>query len=301
MNDFINNILSRHIDPAGNIIPRLPGKFEAVNFPAVNATDLSAGIDTVQQVNLPRETTGISKAYSSETNFTAVTASPTQRDSISHTPVVQEIYSDAALFRENEHADQVPAIKNTIPVKREISTDKKDMQDNSVEILNKQEMPLHSEIKPLIEKPLVNLVNEKNSTNDFEQQEIPERFLLNRYDDKGEIATVKEGALHQHISILKQKIVKASAEKKNNVAEDKITIQPGLIRPVMNELNVRTNLNTSAISNDQAMSSVIKVSIGRIEVRAVTNGTPAKVNRTVLQKPNLTLDDYLKRRNSNGK
>jgi hypothetical protein len=302
MNDFIGNILSRHLDPVANIVPRLPGKFEPVNFPAANVVeDFSAGFDTPQEVNISQGTAKPGKENNKETIFGAVTTVTPHNNSISTNQLVQQLNDDTAKYPENENAPQISERKNIIPVEHEFTGDKQVNQEASFGILNKQEIPVYSEIKLLAVNPVVNNQPKGNSLlNDFEQQKMPGSIFINKPDDTV-IPAGKEGALHQHISILKQKIVKASAERRGDISEDKKTIQPGLIKPVMNNMNVRTNFNPSPVSNDQPVSSVIKVSIGRIEVRAITTAPPAKVNRTVLQKPNLTLDEYLKRRNSNGK
>lgn len=50
-----------------------------------------------------------------------------------------------------------------------------------------------------------------------------------------------------------------------------------------------------------SQAPVIKVTIGRIEVRAVTQTAPPIVKNTPAPKPRLTLEDYLKQQNSNSK
>jgi hypothetical protein len=289
MNEFISNILNRHINPVTNIVPRLPGTFEPVNFPAANSVDLSAGIDTIREVSLPQ---GIKVGKDNNASFNSVATLTPEQNIISDKQFVQHTN---AVFPENKNADQASVSKNIIPIGHEFYTDKKVDQKNSFERFDTQEIPIHSEIKAITIKPL----NEK-PVNDLEQQEMPGSVLINKLNDDTDIPAKKEGALHQHISILKQKIVKASV-KKNNVAGDKKMIQAGLIKPLVNEQDLRTNPRISPVLNEQPMSTVIKVSIGRIEVRAVTNATPQKISRTVLQKPNLTLDDYLKRRNATEK
>jgi len=303
MNDFISNILSRHADTATNIVPRLPGKFEPVNFPAANVVeDFSAGFDTPQEVNISQGTTKPVKENNKETIFGSVTTVTPHNNSISTNQLAQQLNDDTAKYPEDENAPQISERKNIILVEHEFTGDKKVNRETSFEILNKEEIPVYSDINPIaVNNPVANNeLNEKPLLNDFEQQKMPGSILINKPDDTV-IPAGKEGALHQHISILKQKIVKTSAERRGDISEDKKTIQPGLIKPVMNNMNVRTNFNPSPESNDQPVSSVIKVSIGRIEVRAITTAPPSKVNRTVLQKPNLTLDEYLKRRNSTEK
>ena len=48
----------------------------------------------------------------------------------------------------------------------------------------------------------------------------------------------------------------------------------------------------------QTTPPAIKVSIGRIEVRAIVSSAPEKKNTISSQKPDMTLDDYLKKRNN---
>ncbi|MGN6401434.1 MAG: hypothetical protein ACTHMD_13335 [Flavisolibacter sp.] len=51
---------------------------------------------------------------------------------------------------------------------------------------------------------------------------------------------------------------------------------------------------------NQTESPVIKVSIGRIDVRAIVSSQPEKTISNARQKPSMSLEDYLKKRN-NGK
>jgi len=50
---------------------------------------------------------------------------------------------------------------------------------------------------------------------------------------------------------------------------------------------------------EKNMPPAIKISIGRIEVRAIISPTPEKKNTISSQKPDMTLDDYLKKRKDN--
>ena len=62
---------------------------------------------------------------------------------------------------------------------------------------------------------------------------------------------------------------------------------------------IEWNNRTSGISNDnlEQQKSVIRVNIGRIEVRAVTPSTPPPQHRSKQLRPVLSLDDYLSQRN----
>jgi len=299
MNEFVNNILLRHLDPVTNIIPRLPGKFEPVNFPSANTVDLSTTVETVQEVSLPQKKNQVDKGYSFETNVNDVIPLTPQLPVKSGNHFVQQLHSDEPAPLQNEVKST--GNKTISTPGQEFAADKKNEHEISFEKLKDQEKPVDNGIKPVtvntsIERPSIDLFNEKPAIENAEQQGVPGNFLLNKPFDIV-VPADKEGTLHQHISILKQRIVKASAEKKNSFSEDKKTIQAGLVKPVINNQHVRTNMNASIVSNEQPVSSVVKVSIGRIEVRAVTNAAPPKVNRSVIQKPNLTLDEYLKRKN----
>ncbi len=56
------------------------------------------------------------------------------------------------------------------------------------------------------------------------------------------------------------------------------------------------NLKKNIAQND---SPVVKISIGRIDVRAVVSTQPEKKVNNTTQKPNMSLDDYLKKRSDN--
>lgn len=277
MNEFINNILLRHLDPITNIVPRLPGKFEPVNF-AADTPGFAEGTDFVQEVSKPQP---VMRSVKEDNGVIGINTVFPQQDQISGKQVFQHAVE---LLPANKNADEAEWSKNLIPLMQGLPGEKKSKTEAPFEMPGKQEK---------ITPAGINAFNERQTADDNAQ---PDNLLINKPGDEN-ISAIKEGTLHHHISIIKQKIVKASAEKKNNFSEDKKTVQSALIKPVVNNINTGAKLNTQPVLNEQPATSVIKVSIGRIEVRAVTNSTPQKISRPAIQKPNLTLDEYLKRKN----
>ena len=71
----------------------------------------------------------------------------------------------------------------------------------------------------------------------------------------------------------------------------------GLENPTfLSRRHVDATKTLSGKSKNDGHESVIKVTIGRIDVRAVTQNNPLKPRRVATPKPKMSLDDYLKKR-----
>ena len=287
MNGFINNILRRHTDAVAGIMPRLPGKFEPVNFPVANSTeDFSAKTEASQPFNVIQGITETGIENKRATNSNSGKSTPTANSSIANDQNIQPPNNNTRPFNESTNNGQGSIIKNIIPV------DKDAGEKITGENIFKVEKSVFNEIKP------ANQFKEKPPVENFDEQELAGKVLMNVQPGR---SNKNDGNEHEQDSPVKKNIIKPATKKESHLLEDSKPLQAGLIKPSIQNLNAGVNHNASPVLREQSMSSVIKVSIGRIEVRAVTSAAPVKVNSPVLQKPRLSLDEYLKNRNGTQK
>lgn len=241
MTRFIQNIISRHLNPVANIRPRLTGKFESPGFnPAFT-----------------KETFAASPVIDQPVNTGPISTHTGMREKIMHSilPAVQQpgAILPAEKFQHTQ-TDPNEQLKSSEPAKNDTSG--RIDNDRSAEIYNK----------------------------DHEEREyIP-----------GKDHTAKAGN-----TIIPEKI--QPLIKALHVEEDPKNSTPGkplFAKQGMHGFETTPGIFSSEIYQQQAMPAVIKVSIGRIEVRATTAANPAKINREPLQKPKMSLEEYLEKRNT---
>ena len=281
MSGFINNILSRHTDTVASIIPRLPGKFEPVNFPAGNAKEnFSVVTESSQPFNVIQGITETGFENKKAANINSSQSIPPVNSGNSNDQNIQPVNNNNTVFSKRSNTGQTSIIKNIIPV------DKDADENTDGENISKVQRSVFNELKS---------VNQFNSfVENFDDQELTGKILMNKQPGT---SNIKDDIGNEQDSQIRKNVIKPASAKRNNALEDAKLLQAALIKPSIQNLNAGANHNASPLLREQTMTSVIKVSIGRIEVRAVTSAAPVKVNRPVLQKPRLSLDDYLKNRN----
>lgn len=281
MNGFINNILRRHTETIAGIMPRLPGKFEPVNFPVTNSgEDISAGTEASQLFDPVGRIAEPGVENKNAVNIdagTSITASNSRK-------AAHQIFKplNDATRPESTNTHETTINKNIRPVNNDAG------EKINIENISVGERSTANEIKP------GNRVEGKNRIENFDEAEQTGKILANHQSVRSNNTEKNEN--EQDLSF-NQDIIKPASAKRDSTLEDLKSPQAGTIKPAMPNLNAATNFNNSPVVREQTMSSVIKVSIGRIEVRAVTSAAPIKTNRPVLQKPRLSLDEYLKNRN----
>ncbi len=283
MNGFISNILSRHTDTVANIIPRLPAKFEPVNFPAANSTEaFSVRTEANHPFNIVQPNIESSIENKKVADINPGKSTTMVNSSIVNDQNIQPINNNNTVFNKSSNTGQTSNIKNIIPADKEVD------ENINGENISKVQRSVFNEIKTgnqFKEKPLPENFDEQELTGKVWMNKQP--MTLNGKDDMGD----------EHGSRSEKNIIKPVTTNGNHFLEKVKHVQGGLIKPSIQNLNAGVNPNTLMAQGEQNMSSVIKINIGRIEVRAVTAPAPVKINRPVLQKPRLSLDEYLKNRN----
>lgn len=302
MSLFINNILSRHLNQQANVQPRLPGKFEPVNLSVTNTHESFAG-ETVAEA-IP--STGISgqsvqtgneyKATASGNGITAVPETVQQTNLNAAAP--QHVF--AAMHTNEWGNENNPQEKTnaTIPIVQKIPVEKNEQSQTTSLPGDSQGQalvfPVSNQILQMepLHDPALNTVSSIRVT--------PVTGLMNNPMDGSETATGYDELLNRNLTQLRQKIKKNQPGKiSSNIYQTSGSEINNSIQPSMHIQPEMKAAAANAVLGEQVVNSVVKISIGRIDVRAVTSPNPVKVAKSQPQKLNLTLDDYLKKRNGN--
>lgn len=262
MNDYINNIVSRHAEPTMNIQPRLTGLFETSYsehslLPVAEQTTVvpEEGKQTIESPGLYINDTNQAQPFieqpaepflfddkKSQPLEDPVTVSPEKNK------VVTEVLSPSPLKQ------QLDPVWEMVTPEKKLVDKGESLQSHTTLVVNKE---FHYE-----------LINQLAKDIDPGKENVP---------------VIKPGDIDPVINDEKNKFEKKAGQL--------------LFPPVQPVLRSSGNA-VEAIFNYHEGSSVIKVSIGRIEVKAVSSeskATKPTVERS--SRPTMSLDEYLKKRN----
>ena len=275
MNHFINHLLSRHNEPDNNLKPRVRGRFE----PATHAPGIFAGDD-------PKAFTDDHFTRQPEINNIDQTVSLPEerlRPALSVKPTAA---SDPAMTSwkprqetETVHTHPFPAFFPPYSTGRE----------NRIHHQGETEDTLEGNKPSSVVQPAGWLVQEKGSVH--EKIRNPEELFLKNNDEnqRAGFTDRKVSAIHADSSA---ETVQPVLKKYNtNDTESSPDALPGL-------LGLRHFHAPPVQIQHEANQPVIKVTIGRIDVRAVVQATSAPLKSTAAAKPKLSLEEYLKQRNN---
>ncbi len=300
MSLFINNILSRHLNQQANIQPRLPGKFEPVQFAPTNAPEIFAAesaAETIPAAGISKQSLQTGNETTGSDNGIAAIAPTVQQANLNAAApqnVFKAMHTSEWL---NEHNQEVKENAATTMAEKMPGEKKEHIQAlNEPGNSGDQELtsPLNTRTLQTdsLKDPALNTVSSIRAT--------PVAGLMNNPVIEPETGTEYDELLNRNLTQLRQKIKKNQPGKKGNniyqspAAEINNSMQPSMnLQPQMKAAAANVTLG------EQVVNSVVKISIGRIDVRAVTTPSPVKVAKSQPQKLNLTLDDYLKKRNGN--
>jgi hypothetical protein len=269
MSGFISHIIARHTNPGFTIHPRLPGKFEP-GFIRENIYP-EASYDTGSAFEQSDKKPAVSIAGdpgNERSHFSKITVSqnwPSGQETIvgkDNDPPPEKVNSgrsDISNARNIDPTDPFEPVKTTSFQKRAF-----------LNMVFPDKPGDLSETDP---------VEEKN------HEEMPS-FMEN---------DPKPNTMHAYLSSNGDTMPQAGKSEKGYLNSKELLIYQG-----SNGMKKNSNSSLSGFLNmnrQQKISSVIKVSIGRIDVRTITDPKPVKVNASDLHNPKMTLDDYLKKRN----
>lgn len=265
MNNFISNLISRHIAPANNVMPRLRGKFEAEsNLSNTLPGDISSSVENF-----------------TEPTAAAATLPPPPPISQKHTGVEkkeQTFSFESEPDFLNQNTDH-PEIINDHPVK-----------------------PLNIAVEEFTKEPVQN----KTLKNDEVADPVPGK----KNDQKENHLVIT----NYHKTANEEWVIKQENKKEKDVL---FPVEPKPIDPFIgnNEFAISSHKqggllgeppafnhakgNQHFVINDSAedhSTPIIKVTIGQINVRAVTSPQVTAKKQQMVPKPTLSLEDYLKQR-----
>ena len=295
MNGFISRLVSNHTNPTRNVMPRLKGTFET--FPSFQQTSPDSFGEEHIEGRISNQYNSLNQNKSPDANLhTAKTQKeivPGKENSESNSiidyseenqqtvkPVnIRPGISNVENPQQNwqEHETNLKAVTTRLDLAA-INDDtgtsfinndfKKNIKVNESDELNQNEIPgksTNENFTETIENYLL-IPNMKNAAGNFNsQQYIP--------DDQQSDA---ENSLPQQTP--------ANRKQQLNMA-------------IVNAFRLIQNENAAAKNTGEDSTQVIKVNIGRIDVRAVTQQTPP-AREAVRPKHAMSLDDFLKKKNN---
>lgn len=301
MNNFINNIISRNTEQSTNVKPRLRGKFEpeSISSTMLLADDLSR-FETHQKKSPTLKTVEPGTVVSEE--FKTI---PKEE------PDVTKAKSDKPYA--GKEAELIIEKDKDVPFRFSPSLNKKffEKSDEPEEKRNEQFEPVNkSTFQLLREEPGLNTSDtpEKNETCPATEPlnvnlEIgrKKRFTVANLEQSNKIQVVAENpapfATEKVKPALKESKAEDSKFKTNKTEFQGLLGEPPGLRNYKKEPGNNSNTSDSYFSGNAEARPVIKVTIGRIDVRAVTQPTPSANLPKTTPKPKMSLEDYLKQRN----
>ncbi len=259
------------MDSVGHIKPRLPGKFESLNYPGriLNQEYSAPNVDIHPLNNGRTEITETSKKNEPKLNENSISSS-TALSSMNDVSPNSESFHLAKDFSQEE--TNIPQISN---------------------------IDYKANLKPIAIEPLMNsrFKYDLPIANSKGVEEV-DSAIINSKADKSNLIDKSNELTNEKLTLLKAQIIQPLSEKSKTEKELPNTIYSSSKLPGLENTNRRSiKLFTESLPQ-QSMSTVIKVSIGRIEVRAISPPAELKIKRDSVQKPRMSLEDYLKKRNS---
>lgn len=271
MNGFISNILGRNKD--GAISPRLPGMFEYRRLTADTANStLGFTLETVEPNDKPGEFTENLQPQSALQNGI------NKREKNDRTETPYQTTAGNETIQEFQFPVSDPKTKAK---KINVGEVTPELQQTSLTERTSKEFLSGKSSSFTLQNPVHHgdgYGKKIDHATDSLNASIP--FVIKPFSDNGDIRALNRLSNVENIS-----------SKKSQLPERGIN-------PVIKNANTTLFPRYVERANERDHPSVIKVSIGRIEVRAVQQPNPviARENRSQLTK--VTLEEYLKKRNS---
>jgi hypothetical protein len=276
MNNFISNIISNHLQPVNVVLPRLPGRYESLE----NTPDtITSGIDTIQEnTAVPSQGINISHSPKATDTQAEITGPSTVSQSAAIPVSDREMQKTDQQFlsadRDNKiKEERPPFIKTGLPVEEEGQS----TLLFSGNYFNAPINPGESVVNPLQKNEPVLPANDKSDQNNWGK-----RILENNRENKDEpLFSLPVLALEKNEPI--HSVVKPAGI---------LGEPPG----AKNFNNPDTRAFLAGEDSATNTAPIIKVSIGQISVRAVTQPPVVAKKITPVPQQGLSLEDYLKKR-----
>lgn len=255
MNDFINHLLTRHIETDNNVKPRIRGRFEPAqtSLKAHLGDDVYA-LDTMygqSQIVPPQEQQGF-------------VAEPAKQPADAFSK--QSFENDPAMLDDMKTGILNPITPpSTLPAEQQIP-------DGSAHVNNEGKATIENHF-------FSNSHIENNTISSFAGNRPEAEKTTSTFSNLHATETVKP-ALKMY------KTEGTERESRNDV-----------FRGAFNQFKQSSDQSRTTQYETESNQPVIKVTIGRIDVRAIVQSTPSQVKQVTTATPKLSLEDYLKQRN----
>src|SRR4030095_405669 len=284
MNGFINRLIDRHAVPEKNIKPRLPGIFEPLEFPGMKErsnwfeTPETIGFQTSQNI------AGISPGKTSEQEFENN----------------QENKQDIGFYPDNV-ADSQKRNKdskwtNYYQNKKNINTDEASGVGNDVEISNSNNSD-HRELYQADEQDIIYETTQGDRAIKFFIGENRKNFSPSYRrvleTEKNHLPEIRPSSFNAYNDIKEADLIRPNKNLSPSSDNTYKSYYSHLIK-----FNNYSGSNRNFLESGVTERPVIKVTIVRIEVRSVISASPGNRTNHAEQKPKVSLDDYLKKRNN---
>lgn len=281
MSGFIRHLVSNHINPTGNVLPRLKGTFETFSS-FQQSVPGNFGEEHIE--------TGIANDYNSlhQSNENSNTNLSSGTNKIISGNEKTNVESAINLSKEDQQTNNEPVsiysnISNT-------QTHQQVGQENETNDLNFFTPQLNT--NNFLSTPLINdalkKVSDESNQRSKETKSRNENFLEENREAHLLIPDTKNAAGNFNT------IQQYPSNEQNNVEKPKQTpdySNQQLNMAIVNAFRLMQNKNAAENNAAQEPTQVIKVNIGRIDVRAVIQQAPAR--QAVRPQPTMSLNDFL--------
>ena len=278
MSNFIQNLLSRHTTPVNQVIPRLPGRFESIDqsthpgsgeLNSAREKDAAAfSVDSKTQVASEQDI-----AFVRKENPTAPLITENDFHPLNPPPIVNFIDNAEKISGINYEADRIEEGKQT-----KISGDYENRNDK-----------ITGEGYGFSGKTIKENIFTNNQFNLFDGRLTGEKQVV-----VGKQKEVQNDIIIQGLPASENYLKPVSGNKK---IQDAFVKPAGIFGEPPGVNTVYSQKIKDQIQTEQSGKPIIKVSIGQINVRAVSQPAVAAKKSIPVTKTGLSLEDYLKKRN----
>lgn len=289
MSPFASHLLSRHLEPDKSLKPRVRGRFEPVS----PAPTLFTGDDH-------RDTPADDSSRQPVANQTDQQVSP-QGVKWAHPdlPRKQSTAPEPPTPVEQASEETVPAHNNPFPARYSSFAERRTNQYNETEKTPAGPSPVPAMqgagVAPLSNEKLKETMPEKKG-----QSQTPEdRFVKDNRADQPAAPFTTSGFADRHMAAAHPDFFAKTVQPAPKDDTVFSTSNPDSVgEPLRYQPSSRYFHVPEVPHPGETNQPVIKVTIGRIDVRAVVQAASSPARSTAAAKPKLSLDDYLKQRNN---
>ncbi|MCB0838691.1 MAG: hypothetical protein KDD99_18595 [Bacteroidetes bacterium] len=282
MSHFINQLLSRHSSDESQVKPRLRGRFEPVDGSSLDGKigEEIPEVEDVQSIEGKKENQSFNQERNEVSKLWTKSIQPLQEKKTS--PIKSEIN-----FPQNirEPLHPVPPEQKTLsddkPVSKVEPSPQKSNLNPTIQPQEKYSEKKEEEFSSFLPKENVSIVainpnNQEISNSSVQEANTPKSYV----QKKGKENPQKFPRLD------KKELVKPAIKLRENKSDLSSLLEK--VKP------------TSENRKEDTQTTVIKVTIGRIEVKAPNNqaATPRTIRPVSQPKPQMSLEDYLNQRNN---